>query len=142
MGVVLVVAGSFIAFAGLAFSSVVIPHLTAFLRYRHLEWNGVAGEAVCVAHAPTADARTKVFLDIRVQGEEGRTVRMSERQYPPPVAVGEVRPVVYDRRDPRRAKIGVAGVDFGSRSELGVARRLLLVGLPVFALGALLVVIA
>ncbi len=142
MGFALVVVGSFLAFAGLVFSVVSIPHFTAFLRNQNLERNGIAGEAICVSHAPTADTRTQVFLDIRVQGEEGRAVRIRQLQYSPPVEIGAVCQVVYDRRNPRRAKIGVAGIDFDSRSELRAAGRLLLLGLPVFVLGSVLVVIA
>jgi hypothetical protein len=87
------------------------------------------------------DTRTKVFLDVMAD-EEGRVVRVQVFQYGRPVEIGEVSPVVYDPGKPKRARIGVAGVDFDSKSELKVVWRGLFLGVPLFALGVFLWVIA
>ncbi|MET9520329.1 DUF3592 domain-containing protein [Streptomyces sp. NPDC002994] len=142
MNVVLVIIGSFVALAGFLYLLSSIPHLVDFLRCRNLERNGIAGEGLCISHAPTADTRTKVFLDIRIPGDGGRTVRVKVLQHGNPTEIGATVPVVYDPRKPQRAKTGLVGVDFDSRSELKVVQRLLTLGLPLCGLGALLVLIA
>ncbi|MCS0637213.1 hypothetical protein NX801_16395 [Streptomyces sp. LP05-1] len=58
------------------------------------------------------------------------------------MAVGEMCPVVYDPERPSRAVIGVMGESFDSRGALKEVGRLLALGLPVLALGVLLMALA
>lgn len=86
----------------------VISQITTFLEYRlllKLFRHGVDGEAVALDQTYYGSGRFRVRYQIRMPEEEReaefRVVRQGGAE------AGEVVAVVYDRRKPERAKIGV-----------------------------------
>jgi hypothetical protein len=104
-----------------------------------LERHGVEGEAIAVRQDVMA-GQARIYFEVRLP-EGGRSSEFYELFLTSPGPVGTVMPVVYDRRKPRRAKIGTRQeIDF--RAE----RRLVQVmgggGLVMFVAGTVLLFVA
>lgn len=109
------------------------------LKLRALVRHGVEGDAVSYHH----DWMNRKFrVHYRVVVDGGRSGEFYELQVKEPEPVGSVAPVVYDPRRPSRAMVGTEkDVRKKYRSETGVLKGLVGVGVPLVALGSLLVAI-
>ncbi|MFF0751417.1 DUF3592 domain-containing protein [Streptomyces sp. NPDC004267] len=107
------------------------------LKLRALVRRGVEGDAVSYHH----DWMNKKYrVHYRIDLDGGRSGDFYELQVTQPEPVGSVARVVYDPRRPNRAMVGTEKTVLAKyRSETGVLKYLTGFGVPVVALGSLLV---
>lgn len=119
-----------------------VMQLDGYLTHRllsALERHGVEGEAIAVRQDRMA-GQARVYFEVRLpDGERGS--EFYELFLTSPGPVGTVMPVVYDRRKPRRAKIGTRQeIDF--RAERRLVRVMGGGGLLMFVAGTVLLFVA
>lgn len=135
---VLFVVGTICVVLGLLASVAQLGNLVEYRRMRALERRGVEGEAVSVAHG-WRDGRICVYYRVLLPaGDRVPTFYELTNEMPDPL--GTVFPVVYDRKNPRRAMIGTTE-DIDSTAEGQIVKYVGGGGLLTFAVGLLLVLV-
>ncbi|MGW4158764.1 hypothetical protein [Streptomyces sp. NPDC004788] len=133
----LAVIGALLVVIGLFALIAVTGNLVLWLKLRALVRHGVQGDAVSYHH-DWMNRKFRVHYRIHVDG--GRSGEFYELQVTEPEPVGSVATVVYDPRRPGRAMLGTEKTVLAKyRSETGVLKFCAAFGIPVAALGGLLI---
>ncbi|MEV7202212.1 hypothetical protein [Streptomyces griseoluteus] len=130
-GIILMILGGLICFANSG-------GLLLFLKLRNLQRHGVEGEAVSTLQEWISKGH-RVYYDLKLP-EGSPLTSFIEVGAEPRGPVGAVVPVVYDRRQPKRAKTGTLA-DIEVAEELFYVKVFWVPGLACVVLGAVLALV-